>query len=89
MRMAGLSAQSEIAEVIERTYELLAQAPSAVVTATLEDALAMKERPNMPGTTGERWPNWSMALPQAAEAIERDPLALTIARALQSRRSQR
>ena len=52
--MAGLSETSSIDEAVERTHKLLAHAPSAVIAATVEDALGLEERPNMPGTTGER-----------------------------------
>jgi 4-alpha-glucanotransferase len=75
--------QTAVEEVIERTHRLLAQAPSMVVTATLDDALAVEERPNMPGTAGDGWPNWSLALPKSLEELERSNLALAIARALQ------
>jgi 4-alpha-glucanotransferase len=34
--------------------------------------LGVAERPNRPGTTTE-WPNWSLALPQTLEDLERDP----------------
>ena len=56
-------------------------APSAVVAGTLDDALEVKERPNMPGTVDE-WPNWSLALPKPLEEIERDPVVLAVAAAL-------
>jgi 4-alpha-glucanotransferase len=52
-----------------------------IVTATLEDALAVAERPNMPGTVDE-WPNWSIALPAPLEAIEQAPLPRAISRTL-------
>jgi len=64
--------------VIERTHERLAEAPSAIVTATLDDALAVTERPNMPGTVTE-WPNWSIALPLPLEAITKERLPKAIA----------
>jgi 4-alpha-glucanotransferase len=64
--------------VIERTHDRLAHAPSMIVTATLDDALAVVERPNMPGTVTE-WPNWSLALPQPLEAIEGEQLPQAIA----------
>jgi 4-alpha-glucanotransferase len=54
------------------------------VTATLEDALAVPERPNLPGTTTE-WPNWSLALPASLEELERHPLPRAIAGALRDR----
>ena len=56
-------------EVVVQTHELLAQAPSRLLNATLDDALAVPERPNLPGTTDER-PNWSLALPVPLEDIE-------------------
>jgi 4-alpha-glucanotransferase len=69
------------AEVIEETYRRLAEAPSRVIMATLEDALAVEERPNMPGTTTQ-WPNWSLALPGGLEALENSALPQRIAAGL-------
>jgi 4-alpha-glucanotransferase len=83
--MSGVAEGGPVDRVIEGTYRTLAAAPSAVVTATLEDALAVEERPNMPGTMRE-WPNWSLALPATLEALEETPLALAIAAAMRSRR---
>ncbi len=77
-QMIGVNDDAPVPEVIERTHGLLAQAPSVVVTATLDDALAVAERPNMPGTVTE-WPNWSIALPLPLEAIEEEPLPQAIA----------
>ncbi len=54
-------------------HRRLAEAPSVLVAATLEDVLGVAERPNLPGTTGDRRANWSLALPQTLEAIEADP----------------
>jgi 4-alpha-glucanotransferase len=88
-RIAALSGVPEggpVERVIEETYRRLADAPSTVVTATLEDALAVEERPNMPGTMRE-WPNWSLALPLPLEALEEEPLARAIAAAMRSRRT--
>jgi 4-alpha-glucanotransferase len=70
------------AEVVRRVYGLLGKAPCALLTATLDDAVTVEERPNMPGTLDE-WPNWRIALPQPLEEIEATPLAETIANALQ------
>jgi 4-alpha-glucanotransferase len=53
-------------------HRRLAEAPSVLVAATLEDALGVGERPNLPGTTGARRANWSLALPEALEEIESD-----------------
>lgn len=78
---AGVPANAPVDEVIVRTYERLAEAPSLVLTATLDDALAVSERPNMPGTITE-WPNWSIALPVPLEDVERANLPRRVAGAL-------
>lgn len=80
-RMARLRDQARLREVIVRTHRLLSEAPCLIVLGTLEDALAVPERPNMPGTVSE-WPNWSLALPMPLDAIKRDPLVRAVARAL-------
>ena len=72
-------------EVVAGAYGLLGEAPSAIVTATLDDALLVEERPNVPGTTDER-PNWSLALPMAIEDIEHDPVVARVARAVSEKR---
>lgn len=83
---AGLGdEEAPVAEVVEGAYRALARAPSSVVVATLDDALGVEERPNMPGTVGE-WPNWSLALPVALEEVEADPSVAAIARSLASGR---
>ena len=73
-------------EVVETVHARLAEAPSLLVTATLDDALAVLERPNVPGTTSER-PNWSLALPLPLEALEQAPLPRRIASVLAERRA--
>jgi len=78
----GLDRSAPVEEVVRGAYNLLGAAPSALLTATLEDALEVTERPNQPGTTTDERPNWSLALPQPLEAIERAPLARDIAAAL-------
>jgi 4-alpha-glucanotransferase len=83
--MLGVSEKAPINEIIKRTYELLGQAPSKIVSATLDDALAVEERPNMPGVTTERWPNWSLALPRSQEELEQHVLGREIAQALQTK----
>jgi 4-alpha-glucanotransferase len=82
--MAGVTTDAPVEQVIEAAYRALAQAPSVFVTATLEDALAVEERPNMPGTTTE-WPNWCLALPAPLETLEHHPLARAVATALGGR----
>jgi 4-alpha-glucanotransferase len=83
--LSGVPEGGPVEAVVEGTYAALGRAPSAIVTATLEDALAVEERPNMPGTFGT-WPNWSLALPAPLEEIEHGPLPLAVARALAASR---
>jgi 4-alpha-glucanotransferase len=84
--MTGVADDAPAEVVIERAYRLLGEAPSRVLTATLEDACAVPERPNMPGTFTE-WPNWSLALPVPLEELEGQRLPRAIADALGRRRS--
>ena len=87
-RMVNGTNRTPVRTVIARAYAALAAAPSRVLTATLEDAMAVKERPNMPAT-GEERPNWSLALPRPIETLAGSPLARRIARALGRPRAQR
>ena len=83
-RMAGLNGEAELDEVVAAAHQLLSQSPCRVVTAAIDDALAITERPNMPATTNE-WPNWSIALPESLEDIQKHPLARRIATMLAGR----
>jgi 4-alpha-glucanotransferase len=80
-RVTKTTARTPLTTVIGRVHEALGEAPSRILTATLEDAMAVEERPNMPATSDE-WPNWSIALPRPIETLEKDPLARRITRAL-------
>jgi 4-alpha-glucanotransferase len=79
--MLGLAETAPVEEVIEKAYRELANAASILKVATLEDAQAVWERPNMPGTIAQ-WPNWSLALPQSLEEMEVAELPRRIAAAL-------
>jgi len=79
-RRLRLPTSAEPAEAIERTYRLLAKAPSRLITATLDDALAVEERPNLPGSPASA-PNWSVALPLPLEAIKKQRLIKRVAQA--------
>lgn len=82
---AGLDQRCSLHEVIGGTYQLLSSAPSRVLTACLDDALAVEERPNIPATTNDKNPNWSLALPKPIEEIMTAPLASKISRVLSER----
>jgi 4-alpha-glucanotransferase len=56
-----------------------------LVAATMEDALAVTQRPNMPGTSTER-PNWSLALPVPLDEALNDPLVNRVTAALREGR---
>jgi 4-alpha-glucanotransferase len=83
--LSGVPEGADVARIIEGTYQALAAAPSRILIATLEDALAVEERPNLPGTMASQRPNWSIALPVPLEALETTSLARAIARALERR----
>ncbi|HYH52242.1 MAG TPA: 4-alpha-glucanotransferase [Acidimicrobiia bacterium] len=78
---SGSVDDAEPAEVVVNSYRLLAEAPSMILTATLDDAAVVEERPNVPGTVEER-PNWSIALPVPLEELEESSTAAAIAEAL-------
>jgi 4-alpha-glucanotransferase len=80
-RFTGAGDDSPTEMVAEAAHRALAAAPSRLVTATLEDAVGVPERPNRPGTTTE-WPNWSLALPLSLEELEADPRPARLAAAL-------
>jgi 4-alpha-glucanotransferase len=80
---AGVTDDAPVTEVVQRVHQLLATAPCAILTATLDDALGVEERPNYPGTTDDT--NWSVALPVMLEDIETDPRVAEIARTLSER----
>lgn len=56
-------------DVAAIAYGALAASRSRIVLVSLEDALSVEERPNVPGTTTE-WPNWRLALPHTLDEIE-------------------
>ncbi len=67
--------------LVEALYRELATAPCKLLTATLDDALGVEERPNMPGTIDE-WPNWRIALPVDLDTALADPCVEAVARSL-------
>ncbi len=71
-----------IREVITGAHHLLATAPSRILTAALDDAAAVEERPNIPATMPDQNPNWSLALPVPIEDLITADLPKRIAAAL-------
>ncbi len=78
--LPGVDDGSSAEEAVERAHQLLAQAPSLLLSATLDDAVGEPRRPNMPGA-GDR-PNWSLPLPVLVEDLPGHPLLQTVVRTL-------
>ncbi len=83
-QLGELAEDAPVETAIETTHRALGRAPSRILLATLDDAVAVPERPNLPGTVTQ-WPNWSLALPQPLEEIEELELPGRIAAALARR----
>jgi 4-alpha-glucanotransferase len=58
--------------ILAALYGFLTRTPSMLVAATLEDALEVPDRPNVPGTVDQR-PNWSLPLPVLLDDLAADP----------------
>jgi 4-alpha-glucanotransferase len=84
-QLAGLRDDASVEEAVVGAYRALSAAPSAILMATLEDGLAVEGRPNMPGTTAEQWPSWSIGLPRSVEEIRTLELPRRIAGVLRRR----
>lgn len=69
-----------------RAYAALAPSPAMLVAASLDDALGVQERPNLPGTTAEQRPNWRISLPVAIDRLASDPGIGAVAAALSRHR---
>ena len=85
---AKANAATPVEAVIERVYADLARAPCLLLAASLDDALALEERPNMPATVDE-WPNWRLALPTPLDSFDQLELPKAIAASLDRGRSHR
>jgi 4-alpha-glucanotransferase len=79
-RLPGLDDDAGPEEAVQRAYQLLARAPSALLSATLDDAVAEVRRPNMPGAAARA--NWSLPLPVPVEDLPEHPLLRAVARTL-------
>ena len=82
-----LDVDADVTRVTINTFEQLAQAPSAIVMASMEEACVTPERPNMP-TAGNKYPNWSLALSHPLEDIESLEVPSRLATILNRRRKK-
>ena len=79
-RLRGVKKKAKPETAVRKAHEALATAPSLLLSATLEDAVADERRPNMPGTTDR--PNWSLPLPVRVEDLPQHELLQAVARTL-------
>jgi 4-alpha-glucanotransferase len=80
----GLEPDAPAHEFVLRVQRVLASSPALATVATIEDALGMTDRPNLPGTGRDVRPNWSIALPRPLEEIVVDARVNEIASVLGS-----
>jgi 4-alpha-glucanotransferase len=78
--LPGIPDGASPAEAVEAAHRRLATAPSVLLSATLEDALAEERRPNMPGAVDR--PNWRLPLSVPVEDLAGHPGVQTVARVL-------
>ena len=67
-------------EAVEAAHRRLSGAPSTLLSATLDDALAVERRPNMPGA--DERSNWCLPLPVPTEELAAHPGVQAIAQVL-------
>jgi 4-alpha-glucanotransferase len=58
----------EVPQLLVGMLHDLATSKARLIAATLDDALGVEDRPNLPGTTDQR-PNWQIALPILLEEL--------------------
>ena len=78
--LPGLAEDAGPEDAVRHAHGLLAQAPSMLLSATLDDAVAEPRRPNMPGADDR--PNWSLPLPVLVDDLPGHPLLQDVARTL-------
>jgi 4-alpha-glucanotransferase len=81
--MTHLPDETPPVDVAVAVYTRLARGRTRIVLASMEDALGVHERPNVPGTIDE-FPNWRLALPIPLEEIEQADGVRRIAQAMKA-----
>ncbi len=87
MEKTGVEADATAEEFADGVHKMISGAASAMVAATMEDALGVEPRPNYPGTTTQ-YPNWSIALPVRIDDLEHHDGFLRTARTMDEGRRQ-
>lgn len=77
--------EAELHRAIIERYRVVRTAPSLIVLVSLDDAAAVRERPNMPGTT-DAYPNWKFAMPRPVEDIMTSELSQDLVKMLRQDR---
>jgi 4-alpha-glucanotransferase len=83
VQISGLPDDASPVDVAVAIYGHLARGATRIVLASLEDALGVQERPNVPGTVHE-FPNWRLALPSPLEEITKSEGAWRIVREMEA-----
>jgi 4-alpha-glucanotransferase len=86
--VTGLPDSAAPVDVAVAVYARLARGRTRLVLATLDDALGVESRPNVPGTTTQ-FPNWRLALPSPLEEIERADGVQRVVEAMNAGRARR
>ena len=74
----ALAQQDATPDLIEAAYRFLGRSRARLLAVQIEDALALIEQANLPGTTNEH-PNWLRRLPVTVDELDRQPLLGRIA----------
>ena len=82
---AAMPAGAPLGDLIPAVHRRLAGCPARIVLATLEDAVAAPDRPNMPGVS-EGWPNWSLPLPKTLEEVMESEAVNRVVEAISDRK---
>lgn len=85
-RASAAGAEASLDDVVHGLHAGLAASRSMLVAATLEDALGVEERPNVPGTVASQRHNWSLALPAPLEEVLGHPGVVAMAETLRRSR---
>lgn len=78
----SLDDDSTVEDALVEAHRLLGEAPSLLISATLDDAVAARMRPNMPGT--QQRDNWCIPLPVPIDELSSHSLANRLAKVLNS-----
>jgi 4-alpha-glucanotransferase len=82
---ARVGEDASVDDVVLALHAALSASPSALAVATLEDALRLERRPNMPGTVSAQRANWSVPLPVPVEDLAGDVRVRALVRVMNRR----